>query len=84
MIAIGADHGGYKLKEEVKRFLEEKGIEVKDFGTYSEVCLFNISVPVNQIFSWGKTMIFPKGIAVGITFKNNQSNFVYSLFVQSR
>ena len=36
MIAIGADHGGYKLKEEVKRFLEEKGIEVKDFGTYSE------------------------------------------------
>ena len=36
MIAIGADHGGYKLKEEVKRYLEEKGIEVKDFGTYSE------------------------------------------------
>ena len=36
MIAIGADHGGYKLKEEVKRFLEEKGIEVRDFGTYSE------------------------------------------------
>lgn len=36
MIAIGADHGGYKLKEEVKRFLEEKGIECKDFGTYSE------------------------------------------------
>lgn len=36
MIAIGADHGGYKLKEEVKRYLEEKGIECKDFGTYSE------------------------------------------------
>lgn len=36
MIAIGADHGGYKLKEEVKRYLEEKGIEVRDFGTYSE------------------------------------------------
>ena len=36
MIAIGADHGGYKLKEEVKRYLEEKGIEVEDFGTYSE------------------------------------------------
>lgn len=36
MIAIGADHGGYKLKEEIKKYLEEKGIEYKDFGTYSE------------------------------------------------
>ena len=23
MIAIGSDHGGYKLKEEIKRYLEE-------------------------------------------------------------
>lgn len=36
MIAIGADHGGFKLKEEVKRYLEEQGIKVQDFGTYSE------------------------------------------------
>ena len=36
MIAIGADHGGYKLKEEIKRYLEEKGIEYIDLGTYSE------------------------------------------------
>lgn len=36
MIAIGADHGGYKLKEEIKRYFEEKGIEYKDFGTYNE------------------------------------------------
>ena len=34
MIAIGTDHGGYKLKEEIKKYLEEKGIEYKDFGTY--------------------------------------------------
>ena len=27
MIAIGSDHGGYKLKEEIKRYLEEKEIE---------------------------------------------------------
>ena len=26
-IAIGADHGGYKLKEEIKKYLEEKEIE---------------------------------------------------------
>lgn len=36
MIAIGADHGGYKLKEEVKEYLDDNGIEYKDFGTYSE------------------------------------------------
>jgi ribose 5-phosphate isomerase B len=36
MIAIGCDHGGYKLKEEVKRYLEETGLEVEDVGTYSE------------------------------------------------
>ena len=36
MIAIGADHGGFKLKEEVKKYLDENGIEYKDFGTYSE------------------------------------------------
>lgn len=36
MIAIGSDHGGYKLKEEVKRYLEETGIEYEDVGTYSE------------------------------------------------
>ena len=36
MIAIGSDHGGYKLKEEIKKYLDEIGIEYKDFGTYSE------------------------------------------------
>ncbi len=36
MIALGCDHGGYKMKEEIKKYLEELGIEYKDFGTYSE------------------------------------------------
>ena len=36
MIAIGSDHGGYKLKEEIKRYLEEKDIEYIDCGTFNE------------------------------------------------
>ena len=36
MIAIGCDHGGYKLKEELKKYLEEIDIEYKDFGAFSE------------------------------------------------
>lgn len=35
MIAIGSDHGGYLLKEELKEHLIEKGYELKDFGTDS-------------------------------------------------
>ena len=33
MIAIGSDHGGFALKESVKKHLTERGIEFKDFGT---------------------------------------------------
>lgn len=35
-IALGADHGGYELKEKIKQHLAKKeGIEVIDFGTNS-------------------------------------------------
>ncbi|MFH1888738.1 MAG: ribose 5-phosphate isomerase B [Candidatus Omnitrophota bacterium] len=34
-IVIGSDHGGFALKEELKRFLEKKGFNIKDMGTYS-------------------------------------------------
>lgn len=36
MIALGCDHGGYELKEEIKKYLEEIGIEYKDFGSYDK------------------------------------------------
>ena len=35
MLALGADHGGYELKEEIKKHLDEKGIEYVDCGTDS-------------------------------------------------
>jgi len=35
MIALACDHGAYALKEEVKKFLDKKGLEYKDFGTNS-------------------------------------------------
>jgi ribose 5-phosphate isomerase B len=34
-IAIGSDHGGFRLKEEVVRFLTEQGIAYQDFGCFS-------------------------------------------------
>ncbi|MBQ3969663.1 MAG: ribose 5-phosphate isomerase B [Clostridia bacterium] len=36
MIALGADHGGFNLKEAIKKYLDEKNIEYVDYGCYSE------------------------------------------------
>ena len=36
MIALGADHGGFLLKEAIKAYLEQENISYHDFGTYSE------------------------------------------------
>lgn len=35
MIAIGCDHGGYELKQEIIRHLEQRGLEYRDFGCFS-------------------------------------------------
>ena len=35
-IAIGSDHGGIHLKNHIKEYLENKGYEVVDHGTYTE------------------------------------------------
>ena len=32
MIGIGSDHGGYDLKQSIIRYLEEQGLEYKDYG----------------------------------------------------
>lgn len=36
MLAIGSDHGGFELKNYVIEHLENKGVECKDCGTYTE------------------------------------------------
>jgi ribose 5-phosphate isomerase B len=35
-IIIGSDHAGFRLKENIKKYLEKKGLRVEDAGTYSE------------------------------------------------
>ena len=36
MIALGCDHGGYALMQEVIDYLEKQNIEYQNFGTYSQ------------------------------------------------
>lgn len=35
MLAIGSDHGGYDLKQQIMAHLKDRGIPFKDFGCYS-------------------------------------------------
>lgn len=34
-VGIGSDHAGFVAKEEIKKYLQEEGIEFEDFGTFS-------------------------------------------------
>ena len=62
-VAMGADHGGFALKEEVKKHLEEQGYEITDFGCYSED-----SIDYNEVATTVATKVrdneFDKGILI--------------------
>lgn len=53
-IALGSDHGGYRLKESLKRYLQELNIEYTDFGCNNEQSVdypdigFKVSVEVKN------------------------------------
>ena len=34
-IAIGGDHGGFELKQAIAAHLQEKGVQFRDFGVFS-------------------------------------------------
>jgi len=63
-IAIGSDHAGYEYKERIKAFLEEQGVEVADFGTYStERVDYPLLIrPVAEAVARGE---YPAGIVFG-------------------
>ena len=74
-IAIGCDHGAFRLKNEIIEFLksEKENYEIKDFGTYSEdSCDYpDIALPVaeavaNKEFDFG-ILVCGTGIGIGIS-----------------
>ena len=36
MIALGCDHGGFALKHEIMKHLDDRGLAYNDYGTYTE------------------------------------------------
>ena len=55
-LVIAADHGGFRLKEDIKRYLAEEGIEFTDYGTHTpERCDYPLiaekAAPATEAFS---------------------------------
>ena len=67
-VAIGADHGGYRLKEDIKGLLEDLGVDYKDFGTHSteSVDYPDVALPVAQSVGIGIAANKVKGIRAAL------------------
>ena len=75
-VAIGADHGGFRLKAALVRFLQAQGVEVADLGTHApEPCDYpRIGYKVAEAVARGA---FPRGIllcksGIGIAIAANK------------
>ena len=73
-IAIGCDEAAFKLKESIKTLLVNKGIEVEDFGTYTEdekVLYPDVAIAAAESIQMGKNdrgiLICGTGIGMSIT-----------------
>jgi len=76
MLAIGSDHAGFCLKQAVMAHLKERGIEFKDYGTYSEAsCDYpDFAEAVSQAIIGGEADrgILICGTGIGISIAANR------------
>lgn len=75
-VVIGSDHGGFELKEVLKKHLEEKGIDVADVGTYDtnsvdypDIAKKACEKVVSSECSWG---VLVCGTGIGISMAANK------------
>ena len=73
-IGLAADHAGFEHKEYVRHYLEQQGIEVKDFGTYSEERMDypDVAHPLAEA-------VLGKTVEVGIAFCGTGNGMAISL-----
>lgn len=78
-VAIGADHAGYEYKNIIADLLQQKGVQVKDFGTYSSssVDYPDFAHPVANAVEKGEAacgiLICGSGNGVAITANKHQN-----------
>lgn len=75
-IAVGSDHAGFELKQKVMKHLEERGLEYKDYGTYTaESCdypVFAEKVAQAIIAGDSERGILICGTGIGISIAANR------------
>lgn len=75
-IAIGADHGGYALKEEIKQALETAGHHVEDLGAYTAEAIDypDLATPVCRLVQDGQVDrgILICGTGIGMSIAANK------------
>ena len=75
-VALGADHGGYALKEVIKKSLKEWGYEVIDVGTHSEQSVdypdyaYQVAKLVSEKKAWRGIMV--DGVGIGSAMVANK------------
>ncbi len=84
MIVIGSDHGGYTLKEFLKKYLSEKGYEVSDMGCNGESCDYpDIAEKVAKevIEKRAECAVLCCGTGLGISIAANKINGIRAAVV---
>lgn len=78
MLYLGADHGGFELKESIKKYLDEKGIKYEDCGTYSadsvDYALIAKKTCDKIVSCEGNKGILCCGTGIGISMAANKVN----------
>lgn len=78
-IGLASDHAGFELKQYVKKWLEAKGWEYKDFGTYTtDSCDYPdfahpLALAVENGECYPGIAICGSGEGIGITLNKHQS-----------
>lgn len=76
LVAIGSDHGGFNLKEEIKKMFTEQNIQFLDVGTYSAESIDypEISQKVGQAVMSGECTrgIIICGTGIGVSIAANK------------
>lgn len=75
-IALGSDHGGFQLKEEIRKYLKGRGITYQDFGTNSSESVdypeFGMKVAEAVVTGECERGILCCGTGIGISISANK------------
>jgi len=86
-IALGSDHAGLELKEDLKKFLDEKKISYKDFGTYDEKSCdypdFTVKVCESILSGESDKGLLVCGSGIGMDITANKFKGIYSALVDN-